>query len=62
MKRWGKSPPASLVTARARQTPPGARPNRRALEGGPPKPSGRSLELGGNVRPRVMVAGQGGVT
>ena len=28
VKRWGKSPPPALVTGRARQTPPGERPNR----------------------------------
>ena len=28
VKRWGKSPPRAPETAAARQTPPGARPNR----------------------------------
>src|SRR5450830_843513 len=28
VKRWGKSPPAHRVTGTARQTPPGARPDR----------------------------------
>ncbi|GBC82861.1 hypothetical protein HRbin10_01997 [bacterium HR10] len=66
VKRWGKSPPAGVVTRPARQTPRGARPNRKALEGGPPDdrrphgramaPSGRSLELTGNRQPRGMTA------
>jgi len=40
VKRWGKSPPPGPRGSRARQTPAGARPNREALEGGPPDASG----------------------
>ena len=43
------------MTAGARQTPPGARPNRGTLEGGPPEFPGRSLDLDGNVEARGMV-------
>jgi len=39
-----------MVTSGARQTPPGARPNRGALEGGPPELPGRSLDPVGNDR------------
>lgn len=55
MKRWSKSPPASRATGAARQTPPGARPDRDA--GGPPIKSrvGRT-EVCGNAGPRWMVA------
>ncbi len=55
MKRWGKSPPASRETGTARQTPPGARPDRNA--GGPPIEFrvGRT-EVGGDAGPRWMDA------
>jgi hypothetical protein len=40
------------VTTGARQTPPGARPNKGTFEGGPPEFPGRSLDLDGNVKTR----------
>jgi len=56
------------VTPGARQTPSGARPNRRAfslsreIRVARPMPSGRSLEASGNRRPRGMAIAWGGVT
>ncbi len=59
VKRCGKSAPAARVTGPARQTPPGARPNRRASpargEGWPARsPRVRPLERPGNRSPRGM--------
>ena len=59
VKRCGKSAPAARVTGSARQTPPGARPNRRASpergEGWPARsPRVRPLERPGNRSPRGM--------
>ena len=55
VKRRGKSSPVPVVTSGARQTPSGARPNRRAFEGGPPELSGRLLDPVGNSRTRGMI-------
>jgi len=41
VKRWCKRPPAARVTGPAWQTLAGARPNRKAMEGCSPEPSGR---------------------
>jgi hypothetical protein len=41
-----------LVTAEAWQTPPGARPNKGTLEGGPSESPGRSLDLNSNIEAR----------
>jgi hypothetical protein len=55
VKRCGKSAPAPGATRVARQTPPGARPDRgRAAR--PQTPPGRPLEPAGNRRPRWMAA------
>src|SRR3989304_2660254 len=57
VKRCGKSAPAVRVTGPARQTPPGARPNRRAspregAKGGPPGALGSGRSSGrGTGRP-----------
>jgi len=45
VKRCGKSAPVPWVTGEARQTPPGARPNREALEDGPSELSGWLQEV-----------------
>jgi len=67
VKRRGKSSPAGRVTGLARQTPPGARPNKGAAparsfgagrDADRPDPlrlPGRSLEAPGNRCPREMV-------
>ena len=47
---------ARLATEAARQTPPGARPNRGGIWGIPPRHPGWSLERRGNPPPRGMVA------
>ena len=62
VKRCGKSAPVSRVTGKARQTPPGARPNRGALKGGPPKLPGRSQEVSGNRHPQMNDRCPAGVT
>ena len=53
VKRCGKSAPVLRVTGEAWQTPPGARPNRGALEGGPSELPGRSQEVAGNRHPKM---------
>ena len=53
VKRCGKSAPVPRVTGEALQTPPGARPNRGAIEGGPLKLPGRSQEVSGNRHPQM---------
>jgi hypothetical protein len=57
VKRCGKSAPAPGVTRAARQTPPGARPDR-GRTARPQTPPGRPLEPAGNRRPRGMAAGE----
>ena len=60
--KWcGKSAPAAGATRLARQTPPGARPNRasaprkgRTGRSGPTRRPGRLLEASSNRRPRKM--------
>ncbi len=54
VKRWGKSPPREPATEAARQTPPGARPNRgdTRVTG-----SGVSASSPGSVRARRSVTG-----
>jgi hypothetical protein len=56
VKRCGKSAPAPGVTRVARQTPPGARPDRGSAARTPTPPGG-PLEPAGNCRPRGMAAG-----
>ncbi len=60
VKRCGKSAPAPGATRAARQTPPGARPDRgrtaRPTGAQAPRPPGRPLEPAGNRRPRGMAA------
>ena len=51
VKRCGKSAPVPWVTGEARQTPPGARPNREAFEDGPSELPGWSQEVWGNPYP-----------
>ena len=55
VKRCGKSAPASGVTRVARQTPPGARPDR-GRTARPGSPPGGLLEPAGNRRSRGMAA------
>lgn len=55
VKRWCKRPPAPQVTAAARQTPFGARPNRMRYQGCPPEHPGWLLEARGNTGPRWMM-------
>ena len=52
VKRCGKSAPVPMVTSEARQTPSGARPNRRMYEARPPRPRVWLLEVDGNINPR----------
>ena len=56
VKRCGKSAPAPGVTRVARQTPPGARPDRGSAARTSTPPGGL-LEPAGNRRPRGMAAG-----
>src|SRR4029079_11534421 len=56
VKRCGKSAPAPGVTRVARQTPPGARPDRGSAARTQTPPGGL-LEPAGNRRPRGMAAG-----
>jgi len=53
VKRCGKSAPVPWVTREAWQTPPGARPNREALEDGPSELPGRSQEMLGDRHPQM---------
>jgi len=53
VKRWGKSPPRRWQQSTARQTPPGARPNRGTMTR-PASFPGRSLERRGDAAPRGM--------
>ena len=62
VKRCGKSAPVPRVTGEAWQTPPGARPNRGAFEGDPPKLPGRSQEVPGNRHPQMNDRCPAGVT
>ena len=56
VKRCGKSAPRRWQHAAARQTPPGARPNRGAHDACPHALPGRSLEVRGDAHPRGMTA------
>jgi hypothetical protein len=57
VKRCGKSAPVPVVTSEARQTPPGARPNREQSRSGSLRLPGRLLEAAGNRRRRGMAVG-----
>ncbi len=58
VKRCGKSAPAGEATRSARQTPPGARPNREQSRLGSLRLPGRLLEAASNRRPRGMTIGR----